>query len=120
MDGNALTIFARCKNELKLFNDPKSIDEACCDVSFQCTNNPTAQLRFSPQFSMDGNFVVLVNESNTSPIKVIRCSDMTLFCEVQCFNAQYLEFSPLSSFLLTWSRPNDTGIFYYDLKYFGT
>jgi uncharacterized protein with WD repeat len=60
-------------------------------------------LRLSPIFSPDGQFVCLVRDSPDLPIILKRTDSGEIYREIPCTDAHSVDFSPLGSYLVTWS-----------------
>ena len=63
-----------------------------------------ASVRLPPLYSPDGQYLALVKETIT-----LHSPTGELVSEILCSDASSIEFSPRSSFLLTWSKPTSAG-----------
>mmetsp|Transcript_22707 Transcript_22707/g.33179 ORF Transcript_22707/g.33179 Transcript_22707/m.33179 type:complete len:628 (+) Transcript_22707:31-1914(+) len=63
-----------------------------------------SDMRQSPMFSADGSMVCILSAVG-SPIRVMSSATGELRASISVVDAEYVEFSPLGTYVVTWSRP---------------
>ena len=102
------TLLLRERAGLVVYTGPPSITPA--DDSKPFTTSPIdlpsitgATVRLAPLYSSDGTYLALAKES------IALCSPTgEVVCEIPCTDNSWMEFSPKSSYVITWSKPITT------------
>eukprot|EP01041_Mallomonas_annulata_P004104 gene4104-8160_t len=64
-------------------------------------------LQLPPIFSPDGSLICMVHDSGR-PLVIVDSGNGSVVGEIPCLDAQYIEWSPLGKYVVTWSRPSKT------------
>jgi hypothetical protein len=67
-------------------------------------SQPGVALSLAPIFSTDGAFVARVATEKSAPIEITSTESGEIVSIIPCTDAQSVEFSPLGTFVVTWSR----------------
>ena len=67
-------------------------------------SQPLVALSLAPIFSADGVYLARVPSDKTAPIEISSTGSGEIVSIIPCTDAQSVEFSPLGTFLVTWSR----------------
>lgn len=102
-------VLVRTRDAIQVYNGPVKPNEG----SINATLNPADLfkgihgLRICPIFSPHGEIVCYVFENK--PISLCNTASGDEILSIPISDAEYVEFSPLGTFLVTWSRPSKAG-----------
>jgi translation initiation factor 2A len=99
-------VLVRTRDEIQIYNGPTKTSEDSDTAALKSADlfKDVKNLRICPLFAPDGSLVCYVFENKTISI----CSTATgaEVAVVPIADAEYVEFSPKGTYLLTWSRPS--------------
>lgn len=101
-------LLLRCRDSVKSFFGPPTISppDAPLQLSLETCDyltNSSLGLRLHPIFSPDGRYVCFATNAG-NPLIIQDLEAGPIKCEIPCLDAQYVEFSPLGNFLITYSK----------------
>lgn len=97
-------ILLRTRNGLSAFKGPTSEQSPDAVISrIQDIVDGISGIRLSPQYTPDGSLLCIIRD--VGPISLFNSTTGALFGEIPCVDASYVEFSPLGSYMITWSKP---------------
>ena len=67
-------------------------------------SQPNVALSMPPVFSADGILLARAAADKETPIAISNTESGEIVCIIPCTDAQFIEFSPLGTFFVTWSR----------------
>ena len=106
LESPATLILAQTRGGLVEFRGPTSFSNPDgSPVSISPSNKFThlgLRLRLAPQLSANGRYVAFVVDE--APIIVCDAELGSIVAQIDCIDAQYVEFSPLGNYLVTFSR----------------
>lgn len=98
-------LLLRCKSEIQSYIGPPGT--SLTEIPFTLARDPILStemtLRISPVFSPCGSFVALAPDLVDQPILIRRTESGEVVREIPCMDAQSIDFSPLGTYLVTWS-----------------
>jgi translation initiation factor 2A len=99
-------VLVRTRDEIQVYNGPTKTSEDSDAAALKTADlfKDVKNLRICPLFAPDGSLVCYVFENRTISI----CSTATgaEVTAIPITDAEYVEFSPKGTYLLTWSRPH--------------
>eukprot|EP00428_Durinskia_dybowskii_P074024 CAMPEP_0170414338 /NCGR_PEP_ID=MMETSP0117_2-20130122/32011_1 /TAXON_ID=400756 /ORGANISM="Durinskia baltica, Strain CSIRO CS-38" /LENGTH=650 /DNA_ID=CAMNT_0010672213 /DNA_START=72 /DNA_END=2024 /DNA_ORIENTATION=- len=100
-------LLVRSRDAVSVYDGPVKIDETAGTVKLNPVDLYTSvnNLRISPKYSPDGNLVCFVYEAN-KPISLCSTATGVELVSVDTCDAEYIEFSPRGTYIMTWSRPS--------------
>lgn len=67
-------------------------------------SQPNVALSLAPTYSADGKYLARVPADKNAPIEITSSESGEILSTIPCTDAQNVQFSPLGTFLVTWSR----------------
>lgn len=96
-------ILLRTRNGLSAFNGPSTEPSSEASISqIPKIVDGITGIRISPQYSPTGSHLCIVPE--IGPISLYDSISGKLYCQIECADASYVEFSPKGTYMITWSK----------------
>jgi len=101
--------FVRARDGMHCFRGPPTVtpDSGVITTPKDTDNalHGTKNMKYKPVFSTDGNLMAVVSDLANTNIAIYESNTGKLFATIPVTNPEYVEFSPRSTYLVTWSRP---------------